>query len=464
MKGPVVSQAETHFQLGKAWKLRGDSRRALTDFQKALQIDPAFVEAHVKLADLLLEMGEVRRAFVHYDKAIELGPDHPGLEFRRAYLERMVNSSPVEARDVGNDPGLKDNPDGKIRLGGQKRFNCHRGGWNLALQSLEPLHNSQSGVLFDAFVEDNFAWKHWREGVRAPDVLKRLMYEGCFEELATSEEKGITPYTEPWVGFVHNPHNMPHWFHYQESPQTIFSKEIWKRSLEWCKGLFCLSHYQAEWLRSETRKPVSVLTHPAEIPDRQFDFDRFLVNQNKKVVQIGWWLRKLSAIYLLPLSEENPLNYRKVRLVPHFFGDADRYLNELMSREQDVSRIELIPEYAANTEDVQHLSDSDYDQLLQENVVFVELYDSGANNTVVECIARATPLLVNPLPAVVEYLGEDYPMYFTTLAEAAEKVFNCDLIHETHIYLRECETRRRLDPAYFRSSFEASEVYQSLEV
>ena len=52
----------------------------------------------------------------------------------------------------------------------------------------------------------------------------------------------------------------------------------------------------------------------------------------------------------------------------------------------------------------------------------VALHGASANNMVIECIARATALLVNPLPAVVEYLGEGCPFYFRSLAEAAEKV------------------------------------------
>jgi hypothetical protein len=94
--------------------------------------------------------------------------------------------------------------------------------------------------------------------------------------------------------------------------------------------------------------------------------------------------------------------------------------------------------------------------------MFIDLYDSRANNAVVECIARATPLLINPLPAVIEYLGKDYPMYFNTLSEAAQKAMNLNLIKATHQYLQGCETRRKLSAEYFRHSFETSEVYQMI--
>ena len=99
---------------------------------------------------------------------------------------------------------------------------------------------------------------------------------------------------------------------------------------------------------------------------------------------------------------------------------------------------------------------------MSSNITFVDLYDSSANNAVIESIARATPLLVNPLPAVVEYLGKDYPFYFENLGEAAKKAENFDLVEETHLYLLNCETRKKFSQEAFRKAFEESEVYKSL--
>ena len=78
---------------------------------------------------------------------------------------------------------------------------------------------------------------------------------------------------------------------------------------------------------------------------------------------------------------------------------------------------------------------------MTESVVFLDLYDAVANNAVVECISRQTPILVNPLDSVVEYLGQDYPFYYYSLDEAAEKLENDDLIEETSLYLK---SRQRL--------------------
>jgi tetratricopeptide (TPR) repeat protein len=451
--------------LAKAWNLRGDLERAVMGYRSAIALDPGYVAAHRELGILMASLGRAAEALDCFEQAAALSPHDRDITDWRDYLRALLGAGGAGGQtrtgsgEVETTYFLKDNPEGKISLLNQKTFLCHRSGWGHALRALHPVHNRR-GILFDGFIEDNFAWKHWREGVRPNRELEAMKRNGTYTRLATSEEKGLTPYRRPWVGVLHNPQRMPSWFHYQESPQTIFAKEIWKESLPHCLGLFTFSRYHERWLREQTGKPVSVLVHPTEIPQRQFSFSRFLDNPRKKIIQIGWWLRRLSAIYQLPIARDNPLGYEKIRLVPLFAPHAAEYLRKLIEAER--RRDEMVPEvdYAENTTELLHVSDGEYDRLLSENLAFVCLYDANANNAVIECIARATPLLVNPLPAVVEYLGDGYPLYFSNLAEAAEKALDTTAIRHAHEYLRSCETRRKLDPAFFLQTFRESEVYR----
>jgi hypothetical protein len=73
-------------------------------------------------------------------------------------------------------------------------------------------------------------------------------------------------------------------------------------------------------------------------------------------------------------------------------------------------------------------------------------------------IVRATPLLVNPLDAVVEYLGPEYPFYFTSLDEAAAKAEDDAAIARTHEYLRDLPIKRQLTQSAFFRAFLGSEV------
>ena len=62
----------------------------------------------------------------------------------------------------------------------------------------------------------------------------------------------------------------------------------------------------------------------------------------------------------------------------------------------------------------------------------------------------------------MEYLGEDYPFYFSNLNDAAEKAKDLHLIKSAHEYMLNCETRKKLSGDYFKEEFEKSEVYQLL--
>jgi len=111
---------------------------------------------------------------------------------------------------------------------------------------------------------------------------------------------------------------------------------------------------------------------------------------------------------------------------------------------------------------VRFLSNRNYDNLLSENIVFLDLYDSSANNAIIECIARNTPVLVNPLEPVVEYLGKEYPLYFNSLEEAAVKAEDMEQIRAAHKYLLNHPLKPKLTGEYFRESLVQSKIYQSL--
>jgi len=78
-------------------------------------------------------------------------------------------------------------------------------------------------------------------------------------------------------------------------------------------------------------------------------------------------------------------------------------------------------------------------------------------------MARATPVLINPHAAVVEYLGEAYPLYFDNLEEAAQKAMDFKLILQAHDYLVNLPRRQQLSAESFRRQLQGSSIYQHLD-
>ena len=303
----------------------------------------------------------------------------------------------------------------------ERDYGRHRSGWLFALQSLKGLHHS-GGVLIDAFVEHSFD----RAGGKPP-----------------------VAYQEPWIGFLHNPPGIPQWFIHNQSPQSLLSNEAFQKSLSSCLGLFCLSEYHRRWFEKRLTLPIVRLLHPTDVTNYTFSIDNFLENPDKKIVQIGSWLRKLHSIYYLPVTR-----LRRAIVHQHL-----PYIKDLFAAEK--KEFQLDPDYEA-VEVLGFLSDAQYDDLLSRNLVYLELYDSSANNTIIECIVRNTPILVNPLPAVREYLGEEYPFYFTNRSQAARKAEDVALIEETHRYLQAHPIKEKLTLSSFLKSVAESEIYQNL--
>lgn len=96
-----------------------------------------------------------------------------------------------------------------------------------------------------------------------------------------------------------------------------------------------------------------------------------------------------------------------------------------------------------NVDFIDKLSNEQYDELLTENIVFINLVDASAVNTIIECIVRHTPIIINDHPAVVELLGKNYPLYFNhnyqNYFELNQQVFellsNTNNIKKAHYYL-----------------------------
>ena len=331
-----------------------------------------------------------------------------------------------------NDP----QPRGTIRIGKQEIFTYHRSGWALAIDALRPEH-SDAGILFDGFLDRTFSHE---------------MNPRYRQEL---------PFTQPWTGFFHNPHSLPNWFPDGPKIERMLLSEEFRQSLPHCAGLFTLSEDLAQFLRARAGVAVSSLVHPTEIPPAGFDFDSFLANDDKKIISIGWWLRRTLSIHYLPLDATSP--YRKVRLK---LGDA-----LLDGTRNGLSRLEFVHEwrvrkldaiYRDNTAESDYLPPAAYDDLLTRNIVFLDLLGASANNAVIECIARGTPLLVNRLPSVVEYLGANYPFYFHSLEEAAAKACRFDLVQEAHRHLMANPLRPRLASEVFLEEFRQSAVYRNI--
>ncbi len=327
----------------------------------------------------------------------------------------------------------------------------HRSGWEYAGSNLiKEFHSPQAKIIVDLYVDKTFLWNS-------------SVYE--------SNKK--IPYTLPWYGFIHhtpNPEYTPN------SLNAILESKLFIQSLKYCKGLFVLSNYLKKYLEShfKSKIPVYLLTHPTETPDLKFTFKSFEENQIKQIIQIGGWLRNSYAIYELGINTKK-LNISKALLQgrhmenyvkPDSFDQNQlvKYMEknppELNKRMCSVSTnkyVEGLVKHIQSSYDsvqiISRLENNEYDELLSKNIVFLNLINASACNTLIECVVRNTPILINRLEAVEEILGSKYPFYYDSIQEASELATDINKIKETYTYLTKLD-KTKLSITTFVKEFE----------
>ena len=392
---------------------------------------------------------------------------------------------------------LHNNPHGLFNLSYIDQMDysgAHRSGWQYVYDSIKYLHNDKSDLLLDLYVDRTFHW-----GCEVNKILK------------------VIPYTSKWIGVIH--HTFDTSFSIYNCVKLLQVPEFIE-SLKYCKGLIVLSQYLKQELEKQLKSigqghiVVHCLTHPTETNVVKFTMEKFIANNDAKLIHVGGWLRNVYTFYNINTQQmevarplymffkpaklffkpAKQITLRKVALkgknmsnyypYPSFLSDV---YSILKGRESQIRDQNLIQNSSQNSIAFQNTSqhimqnsstnasldmcvtinnnwnrhfyedistklktvdslefqdNNQYDLLLSQNIVFIHLIDASAVNTVIECITRDTPIIVNKHPAIVEMLGEKYPLYYssTTPQSICEEV--CRMLKTTtsikraHLYIR----------------------------
>ena len=135
------------------------------------------------------------------------------------------------------------------------------------------------------------------------------------------------------------------------------------------------------------------------------------------VIMVGEWLQSLGI---------NPLYYEDGVL---YISDAGRVdeINNMLAHFIDQVKV------------IDYKSNETYDDLLSNNIVFLDLIDAAAVNTIIECIVRHTPIILNRIPGTVSLLGEMYPLYYNNVDEVSD-LLTPHNIKAAHKYLKRIDS------------------------
>ena len=299
---------------------------------------------------------------------------------------------------------------GKFKINNQISFEHHNGGWSFALKSLNKV-NSEDGIRLECFLDKNFCWINSKQEV----------------------------ISEEWVGILHNPLEAPQWYLNQVRNRQIINSTSFIKSIGSCRGLYVFSDYEKKILSQHLNKynfdfKINVLRHPVAKSEKKWSIDKF--KSDRKIIHIGWWLRDIQSFYTLETD------IRKIRIK----------LNASIE-----NKIKNIFKLNSNSViEIDNLNENDYDDILCNSIVFINLIDSVVNNTVLECIERNTPILINRNSSVEEYIGKDYPLFYEDISEIKNLITESKLI-EANLHLKKINLSRDLG-----RQIQQSEIYKSI--
>lgn len=300
----------------------------------------------------------------------------------------------------------------------------HRSGWQYIVNNLT-MHSGDKPLIIDTYVDKTFHWN-------------------C----KFYSDHGVIPYTRDWIGFIHHTYSA---YNNPYNCKTLFKNRLFLESLRNCKCLIVMSEYLAQQVKVSLLSlnlnvPVRVVTHPSEKADIIFRWDDFLLSHDRPIVQVGTWLRNVFSIFPLEVPKDSIVTRKAVLknknsdnyfLPPEFLEDflefsrpyrADNDALDICRMSYSNMHVKGLCQHIIDVENsvevLEHLGNEEYDKLLSHSIVFIHLVDASAVNTIIECILRATPILVNPIPSVIELLGQDYPLYYSTMFEASALLAN----------------------------------------
>lgn len=228
---------------------------------------------------------------------------------------------------------------------------------------------------------------------------------------------GQKPHQHPWIGIVHASESG----HSLTIGRVMSSPNVVK-SLPFCVALVTMSQAARDCLASMVKVPVLNTHHPKRAT---IFFDR-------------------DAYFNRPILRHIGFHARNIRM----FKEFKTSLAKVISWRGSIERSPGV-EYESATKD----KDS-YIRDLVSSVGFCYLDGASANNSVLEHIVSHTPIVVNRLPSVEEYIGSEYPMYYENIKDDPDRFLLSEcFIDEASSYLNERSKMKIFEEQNFLNFF-----------
>jgi hypothetical protein len=287
------------------------------------------------------------------------------------------------------------------------------------------INNSENNNIINIYKFDHkFGWNNILFNLYINDITTFFNKNNNIELIDKCEKFFVwdnKKINKKWIGITHLPPNTPSYLDLQKlNINLLFNNNSYIKSKNNCLKIITLSNYIKKYIDSKQNNIDTInIYHPINEINTKFSYDDYVNNNNKYIIHIGQQLRILKTFLYLKLDTHKKL----------FLCKNEKSLLNYLKQELNID-INLLD----HNVEIKNSND-DYDDLLIKNIIFIHLYDTSANNIILKAIMYKVPIIVNKHPAVVEYLGEDYPLYFNYEIEVNDNFISNENILEAHNYL-----------------------------
>lgn len=317
----------------------------------------------------------------------------------------------------------------------------HRGGWKTIVEGT-----------IDLGIVSTRSQQRYRQS-QYVDVVD------CIEEWFLWARRG--PIDRAWIGITHLLTSDLLAEHHRDNPvlalDTYLDSPEFATSAPTCVALvfFTKELEQAASKRLQangfTNIKTCVIQHPiAVVEEFVEEFDAAvdipaILSDESAVILLGQQYRRVATLHKL----QTP---RKKIWLPSRTDLA--FLNPIIQKELSVENVTADPSVVIDRVD----SNEDYDRKIKQNIVVIDFWAAAANNAVMEAIALKAPFFIRRLPGPEEYLGADYPLFFSSVDELEGLISNPndlkDALTRGHAHLQSMD-RKNLSIEHFGNSLNA---------
>jgi len=228
-----------------------------------------------------------------------------------------------------------------------------------------------------------------------------------------------------WIGILHaTPSKINNY-----SLDSFIDSEVFELSKDNCLFLITTSEHSKNHLSCLTNLPIRVLLHPKPDTGHYFDLDYYL--SNPSIRHSGFYARNIKSF----------INF-KTNIGKIIYSDRE-YRNHYYTNSLKGSKSNVL--YKSK-----YFKHCDYIDVFTKSVGFSFFDDCSASNSILEHIMSHTPLIVNRIPPVEEYLGKDYPLFLDCINDDNDKLLlDRKFLKNVSQYLEIISRRKEFTLKYF---------------